>query len=141
MEREQESVQEGSDPAKSGGKRPGRGWTQRFTGPIRYRRFTDLDAGGRPSIFFKFELAPGQSDLPQGVYDILHELKYLDRNPADLEHGRNPCPTGLTFNRSKKHGRVWRLPDTPPGRTAADVIDGKLRTLAATLEREPGQSR
>ena len=141
MEREQESVQEEKDAAGSGGKRLGRSWTERFTGPVRYRRFTDLDAGGRPSIFFKFELAPGQSDLPQGVYDILHEMKYLDRNPADHEHGQKPCPTGLAFNRSKKHGRVWRLPDTAVGRTAADIIDGKLRDLAATLEGEAGPSR
>jgi hypothetical protein len=73
MEREQESVQEEKDAAGSGGNRPGRGWTERFTGPIRYRRFTDLDGGGRPAIFFKFQLAPGQTDLPQGVYDILQD--------------------------------------------------------------------
>jgi hypothetical protein len=89
---------------------------------------------------FKFELAPGQSDLPQGVYDILHELKYLDRNPV-TGHGSGRCPTGLAFNRSKKHGRVWVLPDNPTGRTAADIIDAKLRDLAHKLEREPGQIR
>ena len=130
------------DAGKSAEERPGRGWTERFTGPIRYRRFTELDGGGRPSIFFKFELAPGQSDLPQGVYDVLHELKYMDRTP-DLDHGSGKYPTGLAFSRSKKLGRVWRLPDNSTGRTAADIIDGKLRNLAATLEqqRELGQTR
>jgi hypothetical protein len=125
------------DAGDSAGKRPGRGWTERFTGPIRYRRYTDLDAGGRPSVIFRFELAPGQSDLPQAVYDVLHELKYLDRNP-DFPQGGGKYPTGLGFNRDKKHGRVWRLPDTPTGRTAADIIDAKLRDLAHDLEQGGG---
>lgn len=135
MEREQESEQE-QGMAKSDGQPQGRGWTSRFAGRIRYRRFTDLDAGGRPSIFFKFE----SSDLPQAVYDILHELKYLNRNPNG-EHGNGLCPTGLAFNRSKKHGRVWRLPDNPVSRVAADIIDAKLTDLAHQLEQEPGRGR
>jgi hypothetical protein len=126
------------DAGKPASKRPGRSWTERFTGQIRYRRYTDLDAGGRPSILFKFELAPGQGDLPQGVYDILHELKHLDRN-HDFPNGGGSYPTGLAFSRDKKHGRVWRLPDNSTGRTAADIIDGKLRDLAITLEQEGGQ--
>ena len=136
MGSDQESGPDTEKPA-----RPGRSWTERLTGPIRYRRFTDIDAGGRPSLFFKFELAPGQSDLPQGVYDILHEMKFLKRTPGDLEHGDKPCPTGLAFNRSKKHGRVWRMPDTPQGRTAADIIDAKLADLAAELSTEPQRGR
>jgi hypothetical protein len=120
--------------------RHGRSWTERFTGPIRYRRYTDLDGGGRPSIFFKFELAPGQSDLPQEVYDILHQLKHLDRNP---KHGRGSgqYPTHLEFQRSKKHGRVWKLPDDTTGRTAADIIDAKLSDLAHKLDRDQATSR
>lgn len=135
MERDQESEQ-GSEK----GKKPGRGWTERFTGSIRYRRFTDIDAGGKKAILFKFELAPGQSDLPQAVYDILQEMKYLKRSP---EHGGGQQHTNLTFNRSKKHGRVWRLDDTPTGRTTADIIDAKLRDLAHQLEQEldPGRDR
>jgi hypothetical protein len=125
-------------PAEPGRKRPGRSWTERFSGQIRYRRFSDLDAGGRPSIFFKFELAPGQSDLPQGVYDILHELKHLQpRTGRDSK----PQPTNLEFSRTKKHGRVWRMPDNPQGRTAADIIDAKLADLAAKLEAEPDRGR
>lgn len=136
MGSDQESGPDTEKPTK-----PGRSWTERLAGPIRYRRFTDTDPAGRPSIFFKFELAPGQDDLPQGVYDILHEMRFLKRNANDLEHGMKPCPTGLAFNRSKKHGRVWRMPDTPPARTAADIIDAKLSDLAATLDSEPGPSR
>jgi hypothetical protein len=127
------------DAGKSAATRSGRSWTERLTGPTRYRRFSDLDAGGRPSIFFKFELPHDQ--LPPAVYDILHELKYLDRDPADHEHGNRPCPTGLAFDRSKKHRHAWRLPDTPVGRTAADRIDAKLRDLAHHLEQEQGRDR
>jgi hypothetical protein len=135
MDRDQETEHAGKRPKD---KQPGRSWTERFTGPIRYRRFTDIDAGGRPAILFKFELAPGQSDLPQEVYDILHQLKHLDPHPG---HGTKPHFTGLTFNRSKKHGRVWRLPDDPTGRTAADIIDAKLSVLAEKLDREQGMGR
>lgn len=128
----------GQDAGKSAKERPGRSWTERLTGQIRYHRFTDLDAGGRPSIFFKFELAPGQSDLPQEVYDILHEMKSLQPRPF---HGYKPQPTGLEFNRSKKHGRVWRMPDNPSTRTAADIIDGKLRDLAQQIDQGQDQGR
>jgi hypothetical protein len=65
-------------------------------------------------------------------------MKHIDRG---IEHGGGQRHTNLTFRRSKKHGRVWRLDDTPTGRTVADIIDVRLRDLAATLEREPGQSR
>src|SRR5438270_284925 len=54
---EQQAMDSEQETEKPVGKRPGRGWTERLTGPIRYRRFTDTDGGGRPSIFFKFELA------------------------------------------------------------------------------------
>jgi hypothetical protein len=134
MDHDQDSENEAGQSDK---KQPGRSWTERLTGPIRYRRFTDLDAGGRPSIFFKFELAPGQRDLPQEVYDVLNEMKQL--NPR-FGHGIRPRPTGLEFNRSKKHGRVWRMPDNQVARTAADIIDGKLRVLAHQIDdREQGR--
>src|SRR5437870_4713600 len=81
MDREQENNQ---GPVNSDSKRPGRSWTERFTGPLRYRRYTDKDGGGRPAILFKFELGPGQADLPQAVYDLLQSLKYLDRG---VNHG------------------------------------------------------
>lgn len=129
-----EEAEQGNERGKSVSQ--GRGWTVRLAG-IRYRRFSDLDAGGRPSIFFKFELPPGQTDVPQKVYEILHELKYL---PPSRGHNK-PCPTGLQFNRSKKHGRVWVMPDNSTGRTAADCIDSRLRLLAAEIEEERGRSR
>lgn len=131
MDSEEESEQE--KPQK-----PGRCWTERLTGEVRFRRFSALDAGKEPAIFFKFDLAPGQSDLPPEVYSILHEMKHLNRGP---EHGGGQHPTGLRFKRTKEFGRVWRLSDTPNGRHAADILDGKLRTLAEKLETEHGRGR
>lgn len=119
-------------------KRPGRSWTERFTGPIRYRRFVDIDAGGKRAILYKFELAPGQDDLPQAVYDALQELKHLKRGPG---RGGGWQHTNLTFNRSKRHGRVWRLDDTPTGRYVADLLDKKLAALADEIEHGQGPSR
>lgn len=133
--------QEKSKESNAGRKperKPGRGWTERLSGQIRYRRFTDIDAGGRPAILFKFELPPGQSDLPPEVYSILQEMKHIDRG---VGHARGERHTGLTFNRSKKHGRVWRLNDDVTGRTVADIIDAKLSDLAAKLDAEPDVGR
>jgi hypothetical protein len=128
MDSDQESKQ-GTEKTK----KPGRSWTERYTGPIRYRRFTDIDAGGRPSIFFKFE---DDSALPPEVWDILRSMKRMDRGSA---HGGGEHDTGLTFNRSKKHGRVWRLPDHQTGRTAADIIDARLSELAQRIDDEQGK--
>jgi hypothetical protein len=127
MDRDRKSEQGPGRPRK-----PERSWTERATGPIRYRRFTDIDAGGRPSIFFKFEQ---ESAVPPEVWDILHSMKQMDRGPA---HGGGQHHTGLTFNRSKKHGRVWRLPDDQTGRTAADIIDVRLSNLAERLDDDEG---
>lgn len=124
-----------SDTAK-----PSRNWTQRSKGQFIYRRFTANDSIGRPSILFKFELAAGQTELPQAVYEILQSVKYLDRNPAH-GFGTGLCPTGLSFMRHKTHGRVWRLPDNGVGRTAADIIDARLTDLAEKLHNEKGQGR
>lgn len=135
MDRKQEKEQ---TDAEAAGKRPGRGWTERFTGPIRYRRFTDTDVSGRPSILFKFELAPGQSDLPQEVYDVLHQMKHLDRGAG---HGDGQHHSGLTFQRGRQHGKVWRLPDNETGRTTADIIDAKLSDLAHKLEQQGSPGR
>jgi hypothetical protein len=134
MERENHKEQETATLSKLG-----RGWTQRFSGPIVYRRFSDIDAGGRPYIFFKFELPPGENNLPQPVKDILNDLKHLKRDPAGGHSG--PSPTGLTYTRDRFHGRVWKVADNEIGRTAADVIDARLTDLAEKLETEPAKGR
>jgi hypothetical protein len=116
---------------------PGWTWTRRV-GSVSYRRFTGLDGGDRPSIFFRFDLPSGQNELPQEIYDILHELKHLHRK---AQHREGSQFTGLEFKRDPRHGRVWRLPNDPTGRTAADIIDAKLADLAEKIEREQGPSR
>ena len=137
MDCKSESEERGRRPRANRQARP---WTDRYTGAIRYRRYTDLDGGGRPSILFKFELPPGQTELPQEVYAILQEMKHMEPR---LGHGGKPQRSSLEFTRDTKHGRVWRLNDDPTGRTAADLIDAKLFELAERLdaERQGGPSR
>ena len=132
------SEPEASKDGDSAADRPGRTWTVRCTGAVRYRRFCDEDGGGRPSIILKFELPAGQTELPKQVYDVLHSMKFLDRSQG---HGRGKQPTHLEFKRDTKHGRVWRLPDTPTGRMAADIIDARLADLAKLLDNEQGKVR
>ena len=117
----------------------GRGWTVRLTGAVRYRRYSDFDGGGRPSILFKFEPVPGQSDLPEEVYAVLHSVKHLDR-PAGQGKGKMHTHP-LEFTRDSKHGRVWRLNDDGAGRYAADILDQRLSELAHRLENEQSRDR
>lgn len=114
----------------------GREWTVRLTGRVRYRRYTDFDGGGRPSILFKFEPAPGETDLPEEVYAILQSVKHLDRPHGQ---GKGTMHTNLKFTRDQKHGRVWRLNDDGAGRYTADILDRRLSALALRLEQ--GNSR
>jgi hypothetical protein len=136
MERDEQR----QDAAGSGNKEPGRTWTRRVAGPVKYRRFTANDCVGRPSILFKFEPSSGQADLPPEIYDILKSVKFLNRNP-DLGHGSGRYPTGLQFMRGKPWGKVWRLPDDSTGRTAADWIDAQIKDLMGSLEQDSNRSR
>lgn len=141
MEREQETDH---SSATTEGKRTGRAWnqgftwTERFTGPISYVRYTDTDGEGRPSIIFKFDQPPGGADLPQAVYDVLHDMKHLNRGD---KWGGGKYESGLRFKRDKKHGRVWTLPNNSTGRTTADVLDARLLDIAEKIQQEPTQSR
>lgn len=116
----------------------GREWSVRLTGRVRYRRYSDLDAGGRPSIFFKFEPAPGETDLPEEVYAVLQGVKHLDRPRGQ---GKGKLHTHLEFTRSKKHYKAWRLNDDAEGRYAADILDQRLSEVAEQLERGEGAAR
>ena len=62
--------------------------------------------------------------MVQAVHDVLHELKYLDRESGGKHR------SGLTFKNDKLRGRVWKLPNDQTGRTAAQIIDAKLSELA-----------
>lgn len=134
MEREETEQGQG----RRGQKPQPRSWTQRTREPLRFRRYADKDHLGRPSIIYRFEPDHGQADLPEEVYRILQSLKHIVRGP---EHGGGLVATGLEFKRDPKHGRIWRLPDTPLGRTAADIIDAKLLDLAREMEAGEGRGR
>jgi hypothetical protein len=144
-EQEQDAI-EGAEKPKTGSghwhpthssQRP---WTQRLEGRLQYVRFTGRGYDGNQHIFFQFNLPSGQTKLDQPVFDILQEMKHLSR-----PWGGNPCPTGLRCVTSREYpnGTLWQLPLNEVGATAADVIDGKLRDLAATLEQghDPGHHR
>ena len=45
-----EEQQAGGEPVKEPAKKFGRGWTERFGGQVRYRRYTDRDSGNRPDV-------------------------------------------------------------------------------------------
>jgi hypothetical protein len=66
-------------------------------------------------------LPEGQTKLPADVKDILDaHKKYPDSGE----------PTGLHFENSGKHGKIWVLKNTAEGRAIADKIDVALQKLA-----------
>jgi hypothetical protein len=107
---------------------PVRGWTTRNKQPVQYRKLTDADLG---IILFKFVLPEGQNTLAPDVKDILDAHK---RYPETGE------PTGLHFENSGKHGKVWVLKNTNEGRAVADKIDQALQKLAAKHDLQEQQS-
>ena len=107
---------------------PVRGWTTRTKQPVQYRKLTDTDLG---VILFKFVLPEGQNTLAADVKDILDAHK---RYPETGE------PTGLHFENSGKHGKVWVLKNTNEGRAVADKIDQALQKLAAKHDLQEHQA-
>ena len=131
MERDQEPLpkRQPADPAKLG-----RTWTRRYSGPVVYCRYSGIDAGGEPRIFIKVDAPNGPSELAIAVHDAINQLKHVDRGTGGSR------PTGLTFTRDRIHGRLYKLPDNPLGRFAADLIDAKLSYLAEKVEKGRGRS-
>jgi hypothetical protein len=113
----------------------GREWTVRLTGPLRYRRYTGHNEANRPTIYFEFDVPPGDQRLPDAVFQVIKSVQYLERGPR---HGGGTFNSGLECRRG-----IWRFPDTPTGRTAADVLDAKLSELASKMDepKEPGPAR
>jgi hypothetical protein len=107
---------------------PVRGWTTRNKQPVQYRKLTDADLG---IILFKFVLPEGQNTLAADVKDILDAHKHYP------ETGE---PTGLHFENSGKHGKIWVLKNTTEGRAIADKIDQALLKLAAKHDLQEQQS-
>lgn len=136
MDADEDAKQEKEPPkAKSRAmKHDGRTWKERYEQPVKYCRYTAPGFDGKPRIFFKFDLPPGQHMVDPEVYAILKELKHLDRSP---ERGGGVTHTGLR----NRNATLWHLPDTEIGRTAADIIGGKLRDLAHKMKQESGIGR
>jgi hypothetical protein len=107
---------------------PVRGWTSRTKQPVQYRKLVDSDLG---VILFKFVLPEGQNTLAPDVKDI------LDAHKRYAETGE---PTGLHFENSGKHGKVWVLKNTNEGRAVADKIDQALQKLAAKHDLQEQQA-
>jgi hypothetical protein len=99
---------------------PVRGWTSRFTGPVKYRKFTDANM---KVIAFKFNLADNEK-LPEEVLTVMRDNKV------------DACgqPTGLKFQVTRTHGKIWTIPNDVEGRTLADKIDFRLSELAHKME-------
>ncbi len=142
MEPEQDAVEGSAKPPDQSGpwyrcepsQRP---WTQRTKGHVQYVRYTGKGYDGKDHIFFKFNLPAGQRLVGQPVFDILQEMKHLDRPTG----GR--CPTGLKNVKGSQYpkGMLWQLPDNPVGRTAADIMDAKLGDLAHKMQEDEGKGR
>ena len=49
-------------------------------------------------------------------------------------------PTGLKFQDTRKHGKIWTTPNDAEGRMLADKIDFRLSELAHKLEEAPGKT-
>lgn len=111
--------------------RVGRTWTERLVHPVKYRRYAANGAENKRYIYFEFELPQGETRIPQGAYDILKELTTLGHQPTGLK-----CVRGS----GQVTGTLWKLPNTPLGRTTADIIDARLFDLAHRLEEEQGRS-
>jgi hypothetical protein len=141
MEPEKDAVEGATKPEERSGpwyrcepsQRP---WTQR-TKRVQYVRYTGKGYDGKEHIFLRFNLPAGVVKLDQPVFDILQEMKHLDRPTG----GR--CPTGLKNVKGSQYpkGMLWQLPDTPVGRTAADIIDAKLGELAHKMQEDEGKAR
>ncbi|WP_020474160.1 hypothetical protein [Zavarzinella formosa] len=112
-------------------KKPGRGWTERYVEPVRYRMFTAKDGTGKEQIMFKFNLPAGQTKPDDAVVQVMRDHKKTEEGYS----------TGLRFEQDAVQGPVWKLPSTPAGRSAAMAIDEALNEVAHKMEaaaRTPG---
>ena len=105
---------------------PVRGWTQRYAGPVRYRKFTDATL---KIIAFKFDV-PANEKLPDEVLAVMRDHK----------QDKDGNPTGLKFQDTRKHGKIWAIPSDVEGRALADKIDFRLSELAQKMEQAQGRS-
>jgi hypothetical protein len=114
------SQPEAERPQRQPGAR--RSWTEKYTGPLQYELFT---AG--KAIMFRFKLPKGQ-DKP--VDEALEIMRSHKQNAEGIA-------TGLHFQDSRMHGKVWIIPNDPEGRELAGKIDMELTKVARKMEAAP----
>jgi len=105
---------------------PVRGWTSRLAGPLKYRKFTDDTLR---VIAFKFNLGADEK-LPEEALAVMREHKTDKDGNA----------TGLKFQDSRKHGKIWTVPKDTEGRALADKIDFALSQIAEKMEAAQGRA-
>jgi hypothetical protein len=102
-----------------------RGWTARTQQPVKYQKFSDANMN---IVAFKFDLpkdgAGKEEPMPEPVLTLLRDNK-KDENGND---------TGLRFENTRKHGKIWMVPNDPEGRALADKLDYHLGELAHKME-------
>ena len=49
-------------------------------------------------------------------------------------------PTGLQFKDTRKHGKIWTIPNDMEGRMLADKIDFKLHEVAQKMDEAAGKA-
>jgi hypothetical protein len=102
-----------------------RGWTTRTQQPVKYQKFSDANM---EIVAFKFDFPKDpegkETGLPAPVLKLLHD------NLVD----ENGTATGLEFKNTRKHGKIWQLPNDSEGRALADKIDYHLGDLAHKME-------
>ena len=101
-----------------------RTWGKRLSGQVQYERWSALDAGGRPRIFFRLTPPPGQDQVDPAIWSIMEE----HRKDTD------GYPTNLKYTKDRIHGKTWNIEDTERGRAIANRIDMALESLAEQLE-------
>jgi len=120
--------QQGEAPAEQpqgeGTKRPYnpvRSWSEQYVGALRYQKLTD---DRMKKIIFRFKLPQGQNKPPEEALAVM-------RSHKQTAEGQ---PTGLKFEDTRTHGKVWTIPNDPEGRDLAGTIEFELSKLATKME-------
>ncbi|HYV36075.1 MAG TPA: hypothetical protein VE988_10255 [Gemmataceae bacterium] len=96
---------------------PVRSWSERFTGGLRYQVLTDSRIN---KIVIKFKLPEGEKTPPEEVLAVMRAAKV----------NSDGSPTGLRFEDSRLHGKIWTLPNDTEGRALLASIQNHLEKLA-----------
>ena len=102
-----------------------RSWMEQYTGPLQYELFTV----GK-TIMFRFRVARAGQDKPAGT-------KHLETGMRSHKQTLEGQPTGLRFEDTRMHGKVWTIPNDPEGRELAGQIDMELTKVARKMEATP----